>query len=208
MKFMFRFLIFTSFALTVTQVSWVEGAFAKATACETCANFAKVSDQIYRGGRPESDVSFQELSDMGIKTVIDLQGGDIGNSTFGWIAGIMEPGEAPSWIAFEKKSVEALGMKFVNVPINSLDRLNSVQGYGLGRAIALMNDVKNQPVYVHCEHGVDRTGLLVALYRVYSQNWTRQAAHDEMVDMGHGTLRQLVTGDMDDFFWAATEGMP
>ena len=220
MKHLLRISIAASFIFVTVQLAQLPVASANGTACSSCAtlpsgktivsisNFAQVSPEIYRGGRPSSELSFRELQNLGIKTVIDLQGGDIGNSTFGWIAGIMEPGEAPSWIAFEKKNIEARGMKFVNVPINSLDTVNATQAYGLGRAIALMNDPANQPVYVHCEHGVDRTGLLIALYRVYYQNWTRADAHDEMVDMGHGMLRQLFTGDMDAFFWAATKGMP
>lgn len=208
MKFIFRLLILAAMALPVSQLATLDRAFADSATCVSCANFAQVTGQIFRGGRPGGENSFQELKAMGIKTVIDLQGGDIGNSMFGWVAGVLEPGENPSWISFEKQGIESLGMKFVNVPINSLADINSAQGYGLGHAIALMNDPKNQPVYVHCEHGVDRTGLLVALYRVYYQKWTREAAHDEMVAMGHGFFRQLFTGDMDEFFWAATKGMP
>ncbi|CAN5623800.1 hypothetical protein BH10BDE1_BH10BDE1_09530 [soil metagenome] len=203
MKHFSRHLVLTAIAFSALQLAVFDSAFAT-----TIANFAQVSAEVYRGGRPENAAAMSELKAMGIKTVIDLQGGDIGNSMFGWIAGIMEPGEAPSWISFEKRNIEGLGMKFVNVPINSLNAMNATSGYGLGRAIALMNDPKNQPVYVHCEHGIDRTGMLIALYRVYYQNWKRQAAHDEMVEMGHGTLRQLITGDMDAFFWAATKGMP
>lgn len=171
-------------------------------------NFSVVSPEVYRGGRPVTELAFQELQALGIKTVINLQGGDIGNSTFGWIAGLLEPGEAPSWIAYEKKEIEARGIKFVNVPINSLAAIDPAQGYGLGRAIALMMDAKNQPVYVHCEHGIDRTGLLIALYRVYVESWKSQDAYDEMVDMGHGAFRQLFTGDMSRFFWAAVAGRP
>jgi protein tyrosine/serine phosphatase len=198
------FVFAAAFAFVAIQIAAAQGAWASVQ----ITNFSQVSAEIYRGGRPEDAASMADLKAMGIKTVIDLQGGDIGNSTFGWIAGLMEPGEAPSWIAYEKKTVEGLGMKFVNVPINSLDEMTSVSGYALGRAIALMNDPKNQPVYVHCEHGIDRTGMLIALYRVYYQNWTRQAAYDEMVEKGHTFMRQLITGDMSTFFWAATKGMP
>jgi tyrosine-protein phosphatase SIW14 len=220
MKYTLRSSLVVTLAIAAIQIAGLASSFANAQACQSCfagagasgagsiKNFSQVAPGIFRGGRPAGTVAFQELQNLGVKTVINLQGGDIGNSTFGWIAGILEPGEAPSWIAYEKKSIESRGMKFVNVPINSLDAVDATQGYGLGRAIALLNDPKNLPVYVHCEHGVDRTGLLIALYRVYYQNWKRQAAYDEMVAMGHGALRQFFTGDMDRFFWAATQGMP
>lgn len=208
MKFFTRFAF--AFALLVSSVQAISiGSAVAAESVQTSiANFAQVDAGIFRGARPENVRAMRELKALGVKTVIDLQGGDITNSTFGWVAGLLEPGEYATWIAYEKENVEALGMKFLNVPINSLNSVNEKQGYGLGRAVALMKDPNNLPVYVHCEHGIDRTGLLIALYRVYHQNWTRQAAYDEMVTMGHGYFRQLVTGDMDTFFWAATEGLP
>ena len=196
-------LISFAFALVFLAVT-----AAPIAAFAALVNFAEVSSGIYRGARPQSTSDFNSLKKLGIKTVVDLQGGDILDSEFGLIAGFMEPGESLDWIAFEKRSIESRGMNFVNVPINSLDSVNSVQGYGIGKVIAMMADPANLPIYVHCEHGVDRTGLVIALYRVYDQKWKRQAAHDEMVAMGHGIFRQLFTGDMDRFFWAATKGMP
>ena len=140
--------------------------------------------------------------------MIDLQGGDLKSPIFGWIAGIIEFGENSSLIEYEKYAVELLGMRFFNVPVNSLDPLDRTQGYALGRAIALMKDPRNFPIYVHCEHGVDRTGMFIALYRVFVQGWNRQAAYDEMVSMGHGSFRQIFTGDVGKFFWAVTHGLP
>ena len=200
----------SSFRTALVLFAILFGAFfaAPIAAFAGLANFSEVSSGVYRGARPETIGDFNDLKKRGIKTVIDLQGGDILDSDFGSIAGIMEPGESPQWIAFEKRSIENLGMNFVNVPVNALDSVNSVQGYGIGKVIAMMADVANLPIYVHCEHGVDRTGLVIALYRVVDQKWKRQAAHDEMVEMGHGVFRQFFTGDMDRFFWAATEGMP
>ena len=194
-------------SLVSVSVAKPEDASVVSKATSAIPYFSTFGDGLFRGGRPTA-AAFQELKNLGIKTVVDLQGGDIGNSTFGWIADFMEPGEAPSWIAFEKNKVESMGMTFLNLPINSLDDVNAKTGYGIGQMLAFMNDPKNQPVFIHCEHGIDRTGLLVALYRVLYQGWTRADAHDEMVEMGHGMLRQIFTGEMDDFFWAATQGRP
>lgn len=43
-----------------------------------------------------------------------------------------------------------------------------------------------QPVLVHCRHGSDRTGLMVAIYRIVVEGWTKAQATDEMVDGGFG----------------------
>ena len=43
-----------------------------------------------------------------------------------------------------------------------------------------------QPVLVHCEHGSDRTGTMVAIYRIAFEGWTKAQATDEMVNGGFG----------------------
>lgn len=43
-----------------------------------------------------------------------------------------------------------------------------------------------QPVLVHCLHGSDRTGTMVAIYRIVVQGWTKKQATDEMVNGGFG----------------------
>jgi hypothetical protein len=43
-----------------------------------------------------------------------------------------------------------------------------------------------QPVLVHCQHGSDRTGTMVAIYRIAYQGWSKQQATDEMVGGGFG----------------------
>lgn len=43
-----------------------------------------------------------------------------------------------------------------------------------------------QPVLVHCMHGSDRTGTMVAIYRIAYQGWTKAQATDEMINGGYG----------------------
>jgi len=43
-----------------------------------------------------------------------------------------------------------------------------------------------QPVLVHCQHGSDRTGTMVAIYRIAYEGWTKAQAIDEMINGGFG----------------------
>ncbi len=43
--------------------------------------------------------------------------------------------------------------------------------------------------FVHCEHGQDRTGLIVAIHRVQADGWTKADAEGEM--LAHGFHKQL-----------------
>jgi tyrosine-protein phosphatase SIW14 len=43
-----------------------------------------------------------------------------------------------------------------------------------------------QPVLVHCQYGSDRTGTMVAVYRIVVQGWSREAATQEMTQGGYG----------------------
>jgi len=43
-----------------------------------------------------------------------------------------------------------------------------------------------QPVLVHCQHGSDRSGMMVAIYRVAFEGWTKAQATDEMINGGFG----------------------
>jgi len=51
-------------------------------------------------------------------------------------------------------------------------------------ALLIMQDPKTHPLYVHCTHGRERTGLLCALYRIHIQQWELDIAHSEMVKLG------------------------
>lgn len=164
-------------------------------------NFHSFGQGLYRGARP-SIVNLQYLKSIGVTTVIDLQGGDIKDPVFGFIAGYVQAGEGADWIAFEKKEVERLGMRFVNVPLNSLGFVTGQQGFALGKIMQILDNAQNASVFIHCEHGKDRTGMVVALHRVIAQSWSPEKAHAEMVELGHGALNQIFTSGMDDFFWA------
>ena len=58
--------------------------------------------------------------------------------------------------------------------------------------LALVRDPARRPIYVHCEHGVDRTGAMMAVYRMEDEGWSNADAYAEMVSYGaHMIFRDL-----------------
>ena len=200
------------FALTSPALAIANSACAQTMssaedlAAKKITNFHKFGDGLYRGARPQG-TNFMDLKNLGIKTVINLQGGDIKDFYLGWLAGKLEPGENPENILFEKTSFEYLGINFINTPLAAIEPITKAEGEAIGLTLAKMNDPANQPIYIHCEHGKDRTGLVVALYRVFYQNWKKMDAWREMLSFGHLT-GIIATSDMDNFFFAATKDKP
>lgn len=42
-----------------------------------------------------------------------------------------------------------------------------------------------KPIVIHCAHGSDRTGTVIAMYRIVFQNWTKKQAIEEMKRGGY-----------------------
>ena len=52
--------------------------------------------------------------------------------------------------------------------------------------LKVATDPKRQPVFVHCQHGADRTGTMCAIYRLVEQGWSKDEAIREITDGGYG----------------------
>jgi protein tyrosine/serine phosphatase len=133
--------------------------------------------KIYRGARP-GDQGLEYLAAMGIKTEIDLQGGDD-------IGPLSNPGETKAGILEERAAATADGIQFISIPLSSLNPDFDDQDQKIGQILNLISDPANQPVFFHCFHGEDRTGVVAALYRVIYQGCTEAQAHAEMIQDGH-----------------------
>ncbi|MGZ3788672.1 MAG: tyrosine-protein phosphatase [Bacteriovorax sp.] len=164
-------------------------------------NFSKVNEGIYRGARLKSVEDAQYLKSINVKNVINLQGGDL-DSDIGIVIPWAEPGEKPEVIAWEKTTALSLGLGFYHAPIDSLEEITKEEDKVIDELLEFMHDKNNQPVFIHCEHGADRTGLLVALYRVKYEGADVVAARSEWIKNGHDTLHQLFTGVLDDYYFA------
>ena len=58
----------------------------------------------------------------------------------------------------------------------------------IAKALNTIKDLQaqNKSVLVHCYHGADRTGLIIAMYRIIEQEWSIEHAKQEMVAGGFG----------------------
>ena len=54
------------------------------------------------------------------------------------------------------------------------------------RFLDIVTDETNLPVFVHCQHGADRTGTMSAVYRIFVQGWDKEDAIKEMTNGGFG----------------------
>jgi protein tyrosine/serine phosphatase len=126
------------------------------------ANFQKVDDRVYRGAQP-TDVGFANLAKLGIKTVIDLR----------------FSGEHSQ--AAEEKRVTAQGMHYVSIPMHGM---STPSNESIFKTLALLTDTNAGPVFVHCKRGADRTGTVVAVYRIQHDRWKNEKALEEARSLG------------------------
>lgn len=115
--------------------------------------FAKVSPVLYRGDQPEGRAGFAELKRRGIKTIICLRTLD-----------------------YDSSDMAGLGLRYLHLSVTP--------GHPEDEDVALfllaVCDPANQPVFVHCRQGVDRTGIMVAAYRIMVEGWSNRRALAEM----------------------------
>ena len=124
-------------------------------------NFHRVDQNVYRGAQP-TDEGFRNLAKLGIKTVIDLRHGS-------------EHADA------ERKAAESAGLQYFNVPMEGLDPPTDQQ---ISKLMTVLNTADQAPVFVHCREGKDRTGAVVACYRVAHDHWTNEKALEEAKSCG------------------------
>ena len=54
----------------------------------------------------------------------------------------------------------------------------------------MLDDERNHPIFLHCLHGKDRTGLMVAIFRMARQGWSFDKAYTEMKLCGFHSIQR------------------
>ena len=114
-----------------------------ATAYSELPRFQQVSEKLYRGGQPHAG-GLARLRELGINTIINLRG-------------------TSKTTKAEEAEARALGFNYFNVALPNWGRPQDTR---VERILALIAAPENGKVLVHCKEGVDRTGMIVAIYRM------------------------------------------
>lgn len=117
-------------------------------------NFEKETPFLWRGAQP-SDHGLEQLAKAGVKTVIDLRHHRDSD---------------------EESLADCLGVHYFHIPLGYLTPSRSK----VSRILSIITNPQYQPVFIHCRQGADRTGTVVALYRILIDHWTFDQAYGEM----------------------------
>lgn len=131
-------------------------------------NFYKVSDKLYRSEQPEPK-AMDAIQSMGITNVLNLR-------------------------KHHTDSTEAKDSKLIlnHVKMNA----SSVDYDDIFQSLYRIKQAKG-PVVVHCWHGSDRTGTIVAAYRMVFQDWSKADAIDEFQNGGYGFHEKFFSNLLD-----------
>ena len=122
-------------------------------------NFHQVSGSLYRSGQPTAK-GMRELEKLGIKTIINLR-------------------------AFhsDRDEIKEIKLRYMHIRMKAWHpEIEDVE-----RFLSIVRDREYNPlILVHCMHGADRTGTMVAVYRIVEQGWSKERAVNEMVSGKYG----------------------
>ena len=123
-------------------------------------NLHRVNAGYFRGAQPSAD-GMRELARMNVKTVVNLRAVNSDRDEIG-----------DATLAYEHISFKAWHAEDEDVV----------------RFLRIVTDPGRKPVFVHCQHGADRTGMMVAAYRMIEQGWNSEDAAKETHNFGFHTV--------------------
>ena len=122
-------------------------------------NLHRVAAGVYRGAQPTAE-GMRELERMGVKTVINLRS-----------------------FHSDKDEIGNAKLTAISIPMNAWSRHTEEE---VVQFLRIVTDEERRPVFFHCQHGADRTGVMCAAYRVAVDGWTKDEAIREMTEGGFG----------------------
>jgi tyrosine-protein phosphatase SIW14 len=139
-------------------------------------NFHRVSASLYRGGQPGPG-GIARLASLGFNTIISLRQSNEGTRS-------------------DEAESRARGLRYYSVPLSQFDRPEREQ---ISRILALIADPMNGKVFVHCHYGRDRTGTVIACYRIAHDGWSSAEAKSEAKRHGLSMLQFRMKDFISDF---------
>lgn len=141
---------------------------------KTTYNFRQVTPAIYRSGLISKE-SVPYLKELGIKTVLTFD-------------------NQPKRVAEEQQFLKEAGIESISIPWSGWDDPDDET---IRKIHQVMDSPERQPILVHCKHGQERTGVVLATWRISRQNWNVDQAYREMKACGfrpfqYGHLKKYV----------------
>jgi hypothetical protein len=127
--------------------------------------FGQITPTLYRGGRPTEE-GLACVAKMGVSIVISLEGS---------YKDLHEP-------------VERLGMQYVSM----YWECSFPRDRTFAKFLQLLRDNPGKKVFVYCHYGDDRTGMMIAAYRMAEQGWSAKEAKEEMKAFGFNFFHQRI----------------
>jgi protein tyrosine phosphatase (PTP) superfamily phosphohydrolase (DUF442 family) len=121
-------------------------------------NLHKVCDELYRGAQPTAE-GIKELEKLGVKTVVNLR-----------------------FVLSDRDEIEGTTLAYEHINTTTFYPVTG----DVVRFLKIVADPNCTPVFVHCQHGADRTGTMCAVYRIAVQGWSKDEAIEEMTKGGFG----------------------
>lgn len=149
------------------------------SASKDLPNFGCVNAKVFRGAQPTEE-GIKELARRGVKTIIDLR-------------------DADERARLEEGWARNAGIKFINVPLNNWFAPKDSE---IKRILELIDSSQNQPIFVHCKRGADRTGTVIAVYRIAHDGWTASQAKNEAKNFRFGWWQLWMKDYIKDYYKA------
>jgi len=122
------------------------------------ANLYKVTDYLYRSEQPTEE-GMKNLERLGIKTIINLRP-----------------------LYSDSDEVKGTGLLVEELSV----KVWHIEDEDVVRVLRIIRKRENGPFLLHCSYGADRAGVMIAMFRVLEQGWTKEDAIEEMVRGGYG----------------------
>jgi protein tyrosine/serine phosphatase len=130
---------------------------------EHLPNFHRINENLYRGGQPTAE-GIKRLAELGINTIINFR-------------------DARENVYRERAAAEEQGLNFINLHLSNWFAARDDE---IHKIIDVIRNPAHQPVFIHCKRGADRTGTVVAVYRMLIEGWTASEANREAKRHGIG----------------------
>ena len=127
----------------------------------------RVTDGVYRSAQPQQAADFEQIKALGIKYILDLETGVT-------LLGIPDGNPTDEVVIAGRDGIQV--MKY------PLGEITPPSGKDLSACVIRV--INYQPILIHCHTGVDRTGMVVARFRIKVQGWLKADAVREMKQMG------------------------